>query len=1011
MNESRHAFVLTGSDQTRAAFSSVNASVTDMQKTVVSATELIATALGGVGIIAFTTQMGQIGEESLLVADRLGVTTEQITSLQYAASQFGLDGEAMNGVLQDMSIRIQEFGEIGTGEAADFFENLNLDVKDFIDLSPDELLLKVAKALDNVGEASTRVYLDQLGGDDLVSLLPALRNSAEGLKELRQEAYDTNKVLSQTDAIRLASIANEVSIFESSVKSLSLQLAAEFEPTVKAISETFKRFTDDEEAVATGLNIIGTSATVVSGIYLGRLVSGFVASTQAKYADIAATRQKLVVDIESARVELVAANQKLTVERAAYAQSLVAKRADIVASELESRANLDRLRTTQLAAAAEVEDALALKANANAIEHNVLRTTRLTAAENALRIAREKRKVSTDRLSASEQRHSALITKNAASLEVLANTTKRVDRATTQATAKTQKLQAAQAAFNSTAKTGTVITRGLAGSMALLGGPIGLLTLAATTLGVYAMTAGESKSDFDAAAGSIEGLQEKLKKAPPNELNAMLQQLQSEALATEVAMESISLAENTGSASPDLDLDYHRRTQNLKDETEKRNKLLERESLVQATINKRAADEAKKQAFIKEAIISESLKKQIDKINNYGKSAADLRLEAYQKEQADINEMGTRKLISQTQLYSMLHASESKFNLEMEQMRNQQKLSTLVQFGTEYSQREKMGLEHQKRMLDYIKTTGITDEKDERLAAYWDRSYQYGLTSLRNYQDGVMKEYRNYGKSAVQLERDRYSKEQDELKKHLKRKDITQAQYDEASQVAALRNSDSLKKIKQAELDSKITAQRDFANLFVGMADSENSKLAAIGKAAAIYNIGLSTYQGAIAAYAALAPIPIVGPALGVAAGVALAAYGAEQIANVNNQSYHTGGVAGQASDNYGQRLKAGEMNATLLINEEVLTADDPRHRKNLKLSNGSSQSSSNGAISLVIGDVIVKVENTNANPNEIANTTADEIANTVMTVLQSRQGQKAVYSGVGAEAGRNMGKIKGVRS
>jgi len=530
-------------------------------------------------------------------------------------------------------------------------------------------------------------------------------------------------------------------------------------------------------------------------------------------------------------------------------------------------------------------------------------------------------------------------------------------------------------------------------------------------LGVYAMTAGASESDFDAAAGSIEGLQEKLKKAPPNELNAMLQQLQSEALATEVAMESISLAENTGSASPDLDLDYHRRTQNLQDETEKRNKILERESLVQTTINKRAADEAKKQAFIKETIISESLKKQIDKINDYGKSAADLRREAYVKEQADINEMGTRELISDMQLKSMLYASESKFNLEMEQMRNQQKLSTLVQFGTEYSQREKMGLEHQKRMLDYIKTAGITDEKDERLAAYWDRSYQYGLTSLRNYQDGVMKEYRDYGKSAVQLERDRYSKEQGELKKHLKRQDITQAQYDEASKVSAKRNSDSLKKIKQAELDSKITAQRDFANLFTGMADSENSKLAAIGKAAAIYNIGLSTYQGAIAAYAALAPIPYVGPALGVAAGVALAAYGAEQIANVNNQSYHTGGIAGKASDNYGQQLKAGEMNATLLINEEVLTADDPRHRKNLKLSNGSSQSSSNGAISLVIGDVIVKVENTNANPNEIASMTADEVASKVMSVLQSKQGQRAVYNGVGAEAGRNMGKIKGVRS
>lgn len=1012
MNESRHAFILTGTDRTKAAFNSVNASVSEMQKTVVTATSLIGTALGGVGLVAFTSQMGKAGEEALLVANRLNMTTEQITSLQYAASKFGLEGDAMNGVLQDMSIRIQEFAEIGTGEAADFFENLNLDVKDFINLRPDELLLKVAKELENVGDASSRVYLDQLGGDDLVSLLPALRNSAEGLKALRQEAFDTNKVLSQTDAIRLASIANEVNTLESSAKSLSLQLAAEFEPTVKAISNTFKRFAEDEDAVTDGLNIIGVSAVTVSGIYLGRLVGAFAASTQAKYADIVATRQKLAADLESAQVELAAANQKLTTEKAAYNQSLASKRADVIASELESKANLERRQTAVQAAAAEVEDALALKANAEAIEHNALRKTRLKAAEDALTVSREKQKVTTDRLATSEQRHSALVVKNAASIEVLANTTRKVDKATSQAATKTKKLEKAQAAFNATAKTGTVVSRGLAGGMALLGGPIGLLTLAATTLGAYAMTAGESESDFNAAAVSVDELQTSLKKAPSNELSVMLQQLQKEAMATEAAMESINSTEYTGTANAGREKGFERRkTRKLEEESAKRNVLLEKELLVQAAIDKRSADEAKKQAIIKDAIISESLKKQIDLISDYGKSEADLRQEAYQKEQADINDMANRKLISQSQLRSMLHASESKYNLEMEQLRNQQRSTTLTQFGDDYSRREKMGLEHQKRMLDYIKNTGVTDEKDERLAAYWDRSYQYGLTSLRKYQDGVMKEYRDYGKSAVQVERERYSKEQDELKKHLKRKDITQAQYDEASQVAAQRNSDSLKKIKQAELDSKITAQRDFANIFVGMADSENSKLAAIGKAAAIYNIGLSTYQGAIAAYAALAPIPIVGPGLGVAAGVALAAYGAEQVANVNNQSYHTGGIAGLPSDTYGQKLKAGEMNATLMINEEVLTADDPRHRKNLKLSNGNALGSSNGAISVVIGDVIVNVEKTNASANDIATVTADEVASTVMNVLYSRKGQKAVYSGVGAEAGRNAGKIKGVRS
>jgi len=48
----------------------------------------------------------------------------------------------------------------------------------------------------------------------------------------------------------------------------------------------------------------------------------------------------------------------------------------------------------------------------------------------------------------------------------------------------------------------------------------------------------------------------------------------------------------------------------------------------------------------------------------------------------------------------------------------------------------------------------------------------------------------------------------------------------------------------------------------------------AIQKAQALYEIGVNTYRAAMGAYAALAPIPIVGPALGVAAAAAAVAMG-----------------------------------------------------------------------------------------------------------------------------------------
>lgn len=69
----------------------------------------------------------------------------------------------------------------------------------------------------------------------------------------------------------------------------------------------------------------------------------------------------------------------------------------------------------------------------------------------------------------------------------------------------------------------------------------------------------------------------------------------------------------------------------------------------------------------------------------------------------------------------------------------------------------------------------------------------------------------------------------------------------------------------------------------------------AIQKAQAIYEIGVSTYRAAMGAYAALAPIPFVGPALGVAAAAAAIAFGGSMIQGVISGGSSGGSVAGGA--------------------------------------------------------------------------------------------------------------------
>jgi len=95
--------------------------------------------------------------------------------------------------------------------------------------------------------------------------------------------------------------------------------------------------------------------------------------------------------------------------------------------------------------------------------------------------------------------------------------------------------------------------------------------------------------------------------------------------------------------------------------------------------------------------------------------------------------------------------------------------------------------------------------------------------------------------------------------------------------------------INKAELNAKLSLAGGFADNLATIAGEGT----AIGKAAAIASTTISTYQGATAAFASLAGIPIVGPALGAAAAGAAVASG---LANVKKILSVDSGLPGGSS-------------------------------------------------------------------------------------------------------------------
>ncbi len=99
----------------------------------------------------------------------------------------------------------------------------------------------------------------------------------------------------------------------------------------------------------------------------------------------------------------------------------------------------------------------------------------------------------------------------------------------------------------------------------------------------------------------------------------------------------------------------------------------------------------------------------------------------------------------------------------------------------------------------------------------------------------------------------------------------------------------------QADWNEKTTEQKvaTAQNALANVANNLGKETAA-GKAAAVASTLISTYQGAQSSYQSLAPIPIVGPALGIAAAAAAVAGGLQTVKSI--QSTKTPQTAGMGS-------------------------------------------------------------------------------------------------------------------
>jgi hypothetical protein len=194
-----------------------------------------AAAATAAAITGLVTINSKVIAEQARTAQMLGISTQALQAQAHMAKMAGLDVSEYGDVLRDVTVRVREFASIGTGEAADFFEALNLDIEEFKDLAPDELLSAIGKELEGLNRNDRLLFLDQLGSDQATRLVDVIHK----LDDMEQEAIAIGVALSDVDAEQVNQAAVGLEKAQSVMAGTANQITAGLAPIVSDLTTRF----------------------------------------------------------------------------------------------------------------------------------------------------------------------------------------------------------------------------------------------------------------------------------------------------------------------------------------------------------------------------------------------------------------------------------------------------------------------------------------------------------------------------------------------------------------------------------------------------------------------------------------------------------------------------------------------------------------------------------------------------------------------------------------------------
>ncbi len=215
-------------------------------KTDVSKAFKAAAVAGAAAATALTVALAAVyREQSALIdqtakfADRIGVSTEALSQLRYAAELSGVGARDLDMAMQRMTRRIAEAAQ-GSGEAAPALKQLGIDAQKLGQMTPDEQLHVLADAFKGVESQSERVRLAfKLFDSGGVAMINMLANGSESLKEMTDEADALGLTLTRVNAAKVEMANDAMTRVAATTTAFKQELTTQLAPVIAGIGELF----------------------------------------------------------------------------------------------------------------------------------------------------------------------------------------------------------------------------------------------------------------------------------------------------------------------------------------------------------------------------------------------------------------------------------------------------------------------------------------------------------------------------------------------------------------------------------------------------------------------------------------------------------------------------------------------------------------------------------------------------------------------------------------------------